>query len=92
MNLEEVIQRTKEAVDFLTLPDFVHGTRLAASLNGQKRASSFSPLCPGVLAFIYGDLIVLPILNIYRKYCGLKIAAFLFARMYVSMALFRTDQ
>src|SRR5258708_37380374 len=26
-----------------TLPDFVHGTRLAASLNGEKRAFSFSP-------------------------------------------------
>jgi hypothetical protein len=26
-----------------TLPDFGHGTRLAASLNGEKKASSFSP-------------------------------------------------
>lgn len=41
----------------------------------------------GVLAFIYADLIVLPILNIYRKYYGLKISGFLFATMYVSMAL-----
>jgi membrane-associated PAP2 superfamily phosphatase len=30
---------------------------------------------------------VLPILNIYRKYYGLKIAAFLFVTMYVSMTL-----
>jgi uncharacterized membrane protein YraQ (UPF0718 family) len=30
----------------------------------------------GVLAFIYADLIVLPILNIYRKYYGLKMAVF----------------
>lgn len=40
----------------------------------------------GVLAFIYADLIVLPILNIYRKYYGLRISAFLFATMYASMA------
>jgi hypothetical protein len=26
-----------------TLPDFGHGTRLAASLNGEKKAFSFSP-------------------------------------------------
>lgn len=40
----------------------------------------------GVLAFIYADLIVLPILNIYRKYYGLRISAFLFVAMYASMA------
>ena len=40
----------------------------------------------GVLAFIYADLIVLPILNIYRKYYGLSISVFLFVTMYVSMA------
>lgn len=40
----------------------------------------------GVLAFIYADLIVLPILNIYRKYYGLRISAFLFITMYASMA------
>jgi len=28
----------------------------------------------GVVAFIFADLIVLPILNIYRKYYGLKMA------------------
>jgi len=33
----------------------------------------------GVIAFIFADLIVLPILNIYRKYYGLKVARFLFA-------------
>src|SRR5579872_2120746 len=84
MKLEEVNQRTKEAVDsssqhwspvtvkssphtseqwrsstptasatscssharspmLPTLPDFVHGTRLAASLNGEKKVFSFSP-------------------------------------------------
>jgi uncharacterized membrane protein YraQ (UPF0718 family) len=40
----------------------------------------------GVIAFIFADLIVLPILNIYRKYYGLKMAAFLFATFYVAMA------
>lgn len=39
----------------------------------------------GVIAFIYADLIVLPILNIYRKYYGLKVSAFLLATFYVSM-------
>jgi uncharacterized membrane protein YraQ (UPF0718 family) len=41
----------------------------------------------GVLAFIFADLIVLPILDIYRKYYGLRMSAFLFATFYVSMAL-----
>jgi uncharacterized protein len=40
----------------------------------------------GVIAFTFADLIVLPILNIYRKYYGLKMAAFLFATFYVAMA------
>src|SRR5216684_3113484 len=40
----------------------------------------------GVIAFIFADLIVLPILNIYRKYYGLKMAAFLFATFYAAMA------
>ena len=40
----------------------------------------------GVTAFIFADLIVIPILNIYRKYYGLKMAAFLFATFYVAMA------
>jgi len=39
----------------------------------------------GVIAFIYADLIVLPILDIYRKYYGLKMAAFLLGTMYASM-------
>ena len=41
----------------------------------------------GMLAFIYADLIVLPILNIYRKYYGLRVSAFLFVTMYASMSL-----
>jgi hypothetical protein len=40
----------------------------------------------GVIAFIFADLIVLPILNIYRKYYGLKMAGFLLATFYVAMA------
>jgi uncharacterized membrane protein YraQ (UPF0718 family) len=41
----------------------------------------------GVIAFIFADLIVLPILNIYRKYYGLKTAAFLFVTFYAAMAV-----
>jgi uncharacterized membrane protein YraQ (UPF0718 family) len=40
----------------------------------------------GVVAFIFADLIVIPILNIYRKYYGLKMAGFLFATFYLAMA------
>lgn len=40
----------------------------------------------GVIAFIYADLLVVPILDIYRKYYGLKMTAFLLGTMYVSMA------
>ena len=41
----------------------------------------------GVVAFIFADLIVIPILNIYRKFYGLKMAGFLFATFYVAMAV-----
>jgi uncharacterized protein len=40
----------------------------------------------GVIAFIYADLIVIPILNIYRKYYGSRMMTFLFATMFVSMS------
>src|ERR1019366_7816458 len=40
----------------------------------------------GVLAFIFADLIILPILNIYRKYYGRRIAAFLLITFYATMA------
>jgi uncharacterized protein len=40
----------------------------------------------GAIAFIFADLIILPILNIYRKYYGMKMAAFLFATFYVAIA------
>ena len=39
----------------------------------------------GVLAFIFGDLIVAPILNIYRKYYGWRMAGFLLVTFYVAM-------
>ena len=40
----------------------------------------------GAIAFIFADLIILPILNIYRKYYGWKMAIFLFATFYAAMA------
>ena len=39
----------------------------------------------GVLAFIFADLIVLPILDIYRKYYGWQMAGFLLATFYAMM-------
>jgi hypothetical protein len=39
----------------------------------------------GVAAFLFADLIVLPILDIYRKYYGLKVSAFLLIIFYLSM-------
>jgi uncharacterized membrane protein YraQ (UPF0718 family) len=39
----------------------------------------------GVVAFIYADLIILPILNIYRKYYGIRMSAFLLATSYAAM-------
>jgi hypothetical protein len=41
----------------------------------------------GVVAFIFADLIILPILNIYRKYYGLKMAALLVGAFYLSMVI-----
>jgi uncharacterized membrane protein YraQ (UPF0718 family) len=40
----------------------------------------------GVLAFIFADLIILPILNIYRKYYGRRMTLFLLATFYATMA------
>src|SRR5216684_3396598 len=40
----------------------------------------------GVIAFIFADLIVLPILDIYRKYYGWKMMGFLFGTFYAAMA------
>jgi uncharacterized protein len=41
----------------------------------------------GVIAFIFADLIVLPILDIYRKYYGVKMTGFLLATFYIAMAV-----
>jgi len=41
----------------------------------------------GVIAFIFGDLIVIPVLDIYRKYYGLRMSAFILATFCISMAL-----
>jgi len=41
----------------------------------------------GVAAFIFADLIVLPILNIYRKYYGRRMSLFLLGTFYVAMVL-----
>ncbi|GAA0691777.1 permease [Kitasatospora atroaurantiaca] len=39
----------------------------------------------GVISFIFADLLILPILNIYRKYYGPRTAAFLLVTFYLSM-------
>jgi uncharacterized protein len=39
----------------------------------------------GVISFIFADLIILPILNIYRKYYGRRMMLFLLATFYVTM-------
>src|ERR1700754_4871000 len=39
----------------------------------------------GVIAFIYADLLILPILNIYRKYYGTKMMLTLLATFYTAM-------
>ncbi len=41
----------------------------------------------GVVAFIFADLIILPILNIYRKYYGWRMAAFVAGTFYATMVL-----
>jgi uncharacterized protein len=40
----------------------------------------------GVIAFIYADLIVLPIIDIYRKYYGWKVAGVIVGSFYLAMA------
>lgn len=41
----------------------------------------------GVVAFIFADLIVLPILDIYRRYYGTRMAWFIFGTFYVAMTV-----
>jgi hypothetical protein len=40
----------------------------------------------GAISFIFADLIVIPILRIYRKYYGGKVTVFLFVTFYITMA------
>ncbi len=46
----------------------------------------------GVAAFIFADLIILPILNIYRKYYGRRMSLFLLATFYTSMVVAGMDR
>jgi len=41
----------------------------------------------GVIAFIYADLLVLPIIDIYRKYYGWKVTGLIVAGFYVAMVI-----
>jgi len=41
----------------------------------------------GVISFIFADLLILPILSIYRKYYGVKMAIFLAVTSYTAMVL-----
>lgn len=41
----------------------------------------------GVVAFIFADLLILPILNIYRKYYGARMTLFLLGTFYVAMVV-----
>jgi uncharacterized membrane protein YraQ (UPF0718 family) len=41
----------------------------------------------GVVSFIFADLIILPILNIYRKYYGARMAAYVAGTFYASMVV-----
>ncbi|GAC1581070.1 MAG: permease [Candidatus Elarobacter sp.] len=41
----------------------------------------------GVLAFLYADLIVLPLLDVYRKYYGMRMMLYIFAIFFATMVL-----
>lgn len=41
----------------------------------------------GVVSFIFADLIILPILDIYRKYYGWKMMSYIFVTFYITMAV-----
>ncbi len=45
----------------------------------------------GVLAFLYADLIVLPLLDVYRRYYGWKMAAYIAAVFYATMVVLGAD-
>ncbi len=40
----------------------------------------------GVVSFIFADLIILPILDIYRKYYGWKVMGYILLTFYITMA------
>jgi len=40
----------------------------------------------GVVSFIFADLIILPILDIYRKYYGWRVMSFILVTFYITMA------
>jgi len=40
----------------------------------------------GVIAFVYADLITIPVLNVYRKYYGWKVMAYILGVFFVTMA------
>jgi uncharacterized protein len=41
----------------------------------------------GVLAFLYADLIVLPLLDVYRRYYGARMALYIFGVLFATMVL-----
>jgi len=41
----------------------------------------------GVIAFVYSDMITIPVLNVYRKYYGWKVMFYIFAVFFVTMAV-----
>src|SRR5205807_3032610 len=41
----------------------------------------------GVLSFLYADLIVIPLLDVYRRYYGWRMAAYIAVVFYVTMLL-----
>ncbi len=41
----------------------------------------------GMLSFIYADLIVLPLLDTYRRYFGWRMAAYIFVVLFATMAI-----
>jgi len=40
----------------------------------------------GVIAFVYADLITIPVLNVYRKYYGWQVMLYIFSVFFVTMA------
>ena len=69
----------------LLVPSFRKGQVLLLQwrLNWPRRGGiSFG----GVVSFIFADLIILPILDIYRKYYGWKVMGYILVTFYITMA------